>query len=712
MLIPKPHRPAKLVRQCLLTAITFALLSWRVCWLLITLTSSALASASQHLLDASVSEIHLGRSLQLLEDPTGKASLLQVQGSTGWIPSPGNEPNLGFTPSAWWLRTTVVIQRDDLRTWYFQINDALLNEVEVYFISPDNQIVHKSGGGIIPMSQRDIPYRTHVFELPKDKGYRKTDYRIEIYARVKSQLAIVIPARIIDSKRFSMINTGETWIYALYFGFVSATLLFNFVSWLRLRETVNLIYCGFSLTLMMTSLAFSGLGKQFLWPDSASTDNIFFCIVASLCCIFAICFSWVFLYGAHLAKLFSSKRILLLLSPSFVCIVLAMGGFITPCMHLLIISIVCSAVFIIVNSLQEYRRGNPNAGIFLIAWVGLLLGCTIFALRGIGVIPSNILTTNSIWVGSGFECLLLVIALIEKSRQHRDEAQQAMVRAMALLEEKVAQRTGELAVAQEQLVRTEKMAALGVFTAGMAHEINNPANFASVGMQNAGVATDHLEAFVSDLLADDADAEIKTGFDQHFGKLRAQHALIRTGIDRITTIVARLRATHPEGDTGLMPVNLADLTDSVWSLVESQLTCQVSFQRQVAGDTMLPGVAAELQQALLAIVGNAVLAIEDARKRLGEGYEGRLSCRIQHLEDHSIRWTLEDNGVGMAPGIKDKAFDPFFTTREVGKGAGLGLSMTRSIIEKHCGWVSLSSTEGEGTRVMVTLPSAASDAAA
>lgn len=674
--------------------------------LLFTLMLTGISvAAPPHLIDASVNEIQLGSTLELLEDPAGKASLLQVQASTDWIPSPGNEPNLGFTQSAWWFRTTVIIQRDDLRTWYLQINDALLNEVEVYFISPDNQIVHKSGGGSVPMSQRDIPYRTHVFELPKDKSYRTKDYHIEIYARVKSQLAVIIPARLIDSKRFSTINTGETWIYALYFGFVSATLLFNLVSWLRLRETFNLIYCGFSLSLMLTSLAFSGLGKQFLWPEAVTPDNVFVCIVGSLSCVFAISFSWVFLYNSTLAALFSSKRILLLLSPAFVCIVLAMGGFITLCMHLLAVSIVTSAVFIVVNSVREYRRGNPNAGIFLIAWLGLLVGCSIFSLRGMGVIPSNLFTTNSIWVGSGFECLLLVIALIEKSRQHREEAQLATQRAMVLLEEKVAQRTRELANTQEKLVQSEKMAALGVFTAGMAHEINNPANFVSAGVQNAAAATDRFEHFVTDLLEEEADAEITAGFSQHFTKLRSQHDLIRTGIDRITTIVTRLRATHPEGETGLMPVNLADLTESAWSLTESQLRIPVTFQCQANGNTVVRGVAAELQQALLAIFGNAALAIEEACKVRGEGYAGALHCRMHRLEDHTIRVVIEDNGIGIPAGLLDKVFDPFFTTREIGKGAGLGLSMTRNIIEKHCGWISLESTEGRGTRVVVTLPS-------
>jgi signal transduction histidine kinase len=422
--------------------------------------------------------------------------------------------------------------------------------------------------------------------------------------------------------------------------------------------------------------------------------------------MFAICFSWAFLYNSTLAALFASKRILLLLSPSFVCIVLAMGGFITLSMHLLMISIVSSAAFIIVNSIREYRRGNPNAGIFLVAWLGLLVGCSIFSLRGMGVTPSNLFTTNSIWVGSGFECLLLVIALIEKSRQHREEAQLATQRAMVLLEEKVAQRTRELANTQEKLVQSEKMAALGVFTAGMAHEINNPANFVSGGVQNAAAATDRFENFVSDLLEQDADAEITAGFSQYFTKLRTQHELIRTGVDRITTIVTRLRATHPEGETGFMPVNLAELTGSVWSLIESQLRIPVTFKCQIKGDVLVPGLAAELQQALLAILGNAVLAIEDAHRSRGEGYTGLLDCRIQHLEDHTVRWVLADNGIGIPAGLLDRVFDPFFTTREIGKGAGLGLSMTRNIIEKHCGWISLENTEGQGTRVVVTLPSA------
>ena len=100
---------------------------------------------------------------------------------------------------------------------------------------------------------------------------------------------------------------------------------------------------------------------------------------------------------------------------------------------------------------------------------------------------------------------------------------------------------------------------------------------------------------------------------------------------------------------------------------------------------------------------NALQAIADRRNTEGDAWRGELTLSAA-LDDNQLQVVIADNGVGMTPSTAEKVFDPFFTTRGVGEGSGLGLTICRDIIQKHGGRVELVSRYGRGTRVEVLLP--------
>jgi signal transduction histidine kinase len=271
------------------------------------------------------------------------------------------------------------------------------------------------------------------------------------------------------------------------------------------------------------------------------------------------------------------------------------------------------------------------------------------------------------------------------------------------LEIAVAERTRDLVDTQAKLVASEKMAALGIFTAGMAHEINNPANFVSAGAQNARAQLDGFSRFLDELLDQETDPEIRQAFAGHFGRLNESLNVVYDGIRRIESVVSQLRAHHPEGQTGHQPADVITLLEAVWRLLSASLTIPVSLTTQLTARPSVPCSVADIEQVFLAILKNAIHAIEDAKPQQSTSWNGEITLS-SHISNNALVIVITDNGVGILDADIDRIFDPFFTTKSVGRGAGLGLSMARDVVRKHHGTLDVTSKAGQGSIFQCRLP--------
>ena len=267
------------------------------------------------------------------------------------------------------------------------------------------------------------------------------------------------------------------------------------------------------------------------------------------------------------------------------------------------------------------------------------------------------------------------------------------------LEDKVVARTRELVDMQQELVMRQKQAALGVLTAGVAHEINNPNNFVQVALQNTLAWKERFQGFVSELLAEDGDPEIRDAFMDQLGKLQEQLGLIEQGSRRIDGIVQGLRvishldqSQHEEVDP------LEGLVQTV-QLITPSVGEKVRFELHLHARPTLFCWPAELNQVYMNVLMNGVHAIAD-KQLPGPGR----SFISSEAVDGVLEIVIADEGVGMTKDVLQRACDPFFTTREVGAGAGLGLSISREILQRHNGELLLVSEPGVGTRVTLRLP--------
>jgi len=271
----------------------------------------------------------------------------------------------------------------------------------------------------------------------------------------------------------------------------------------------------------------------------------------------------------------------------------------------------------------------------------------------------------------------------------------------------LAKSLGDLRTAQDRLVQTQKLALLGQLTAGIAHEIKNPLNFVNNFSGLSSELIDELQDTLKGVIFDDKTrAEINELTDTLRGNLEkvVQHG------KRADAIVKNMLLHSREGSGEHRLVDINAIVEESLNLAyhgaraEKQnfnITLQRSFDATAGEADLFPQ---DITRALLNFISNGFHA---ATKRLGEtngGYEPTLTATTKDLGDR-IEITIRDNGTGIPPDVKDKMFNPFFTTKPAGEGTGLGLSISHDIIVKqHGGSIEVDTQPGEFTEIRVILP--------
>lgn len=301
-----------------------------------------------------------------------------------------------------------------------------------------------------------------------------------------------------------------------------------------------------------------------------------------------------------------------------------------------------------------------------------------------------------------------------------DEHQQEMIQTLATttaiaLDNASAYREVEtknetIVATQQQLVESEKMASLGILTAGVAHEINNPTNFVHVAAHNLTTDMATFKQVLMDMVGDDAEAEVYEVFDQHFKPLFSHIDLITTGTERIKRIVEDLSSFSQLDAEQKQTMNIIDGLLSTINLVHTKYADQISIDTDFYPISEIKGFPAELNQVFMNLLVNACDAIRDrcrAEKEAGLMkallVAGQIKVGCQPCAE-GIEITFKDNGCGMNETTRDKLFEPFYTTKAAGEGTGLGLSISYGIIQKHNGDISVESEEGYGTTFIIRLP--------
>lgn len=279
---------------------------------------------------------------------------------------------------------------------------------------------------------------------------------------------------------------------------------------------------------------------------------------------------------------------------------------------------------------------------------------------------------------------IIFFLFIRKHLNKRRKLEKELKEFQILLEEKVNIRTEELETAikhlketQTQLLQSEKMASLGILTAGVAHEINNPLNF--IMGSYVGLFRHYKENTFSDN-------------PEQVGKLIEA---MKIGIDRSSAIVQRLNQFGRKSDSYAEECNVHEILENSLTMLYNQIKQHITVKKDFSPSVIvIKGNVGNLHQVFINILGNAVQSIES---------DGVITVKTEDKESE-VLIAITDTGTGIPKENLKRLTDPFFTTKDPGKGVGLGLSITYNIIKEHKGKLEFESHEGKGTTVTIILP--------
>ncbi|MEH2413772.1 sensor histidine kinase [Nostoc sp.] len=318
---------------------------------------------------------------------------------------------------------------------------------------------------------------------------------------------------------------------------------------------------------------------------------------------------------------------------------------------------------------------------------------------------------------------LLVVGLIGAWRQMQLYEQ---IRDRALISSQQAQQLSktlkELQNTQAQLIHTEKMSSLGQLVAGVAHEINNPANFIHANLNHASVYTegilDLLKLYeqtypnptpeISDR-AQDLDIEFLA---EDLPKLMTS---MQVGTKRIREIVLSLRNFSRLDEADMKFVDIHEGLDNTLMILNRRLIAtpnqsEIQIIKKYGDLPLVECYAGQLNQVFMNVLMNAIDALEEASQKLSledlKTNPNQIKLQTQIDEsNHDAIVQIYDNGIGMSEDVKQRVFDHMFTTKPVGKGIGLGMAIAYQIVvDKHAGTIEVDSTLGYGTEFTIRIP--------
>lgn len=363
------------------------------------------------------------------------------------------------------------------------------------------------------------------------------------------------------------------------------------------------------------------------------------------------------------------------------------------------------SVFVLSNASFSYWEHQPH--VFPFSSSRPITGEETLMYQNIEFLPVE-------WAGESVHTICLVVQdvtelasyfLAEQQLSARLEQEHAELKAL----------NDKLSMAQNQLLQSEKMAAVGQLAAGVAHEINNPIGFISSNLQTLQdyaarllKLTDFYEKVISKTgndayLAMQRDTQQRLQFDfvrQDLPELLSESI---DGIERVTDIVKNLKAFSHVDNAHWQYANLVEGLENTLKIAANQLKYKVEIHRDYAAD--LPEVYCQpnqINQVFLNLLVNAAQAME---------HKGHLYLRAWQ-QGQSVCVEVRDTGPGIAPEHIKRLFEPFFTTKPVGSGTGLGLSLSYSIVQKHQGEIDVHSVPGSGASFTIMLPVAGPASAA
>src|SRR5690554_4827180 len=518
----------------------------------------------------------------------------------------------------------------------------------------------------------------------------------------------------------------------VYMGLMLALFLYNIILFFMIKDRVYLYYSFYVLFIALAQLSLMGISHFYLLRQNPYLSSYSIVGFTSVAGVLAVFFLKNFLKTAHfIPKL--NRYLFIIVGLYSLGFLMRLLGYVYISHRIIDLTGLIGVILFITAGALVSRKGYRPAVYFLIAWGMFLAGLVIFILQNQGIISMRDLANLPMLIGTALEAILLSLALADRInilKKEKEKEQREKVLALSenerlikeqniYLEKMVHSRTEELELTlknlqttQTQLVNQEKMASLGQLTAGIAHEINNPINCVSSNISPLKRDLNDIlevigvyrmkgeEEFSADTKKELKNLEEELELDYLIAEVGQLLSGIGDGAKRTVDIVRGLRLFSRVDELDVKKVNLHDGLDSTLILLNSSMQGRIKVVKEYGELPMVECLAGKINQVFMNVINNAIQALLDPLHPIEKP---EIVIRTTHLGDE-VRIEIHDNGMGMPDHVKDKVLEPFFTTKEVGRGTGLDLSIVYTVIENHKGRLEIFTELGEGTNFVIILP--------
>ncbi len=684
-------------------------------------------SANEIIIKRDSQRISIGADLYYFIDNTKILGINEIEKETHFTKSSSSVPNFGVLNDAVWLKFTVINNSDDSHL-NLQIDQPVLDNITLYTKLKNNTYSVSELGESFPFYKRLYDKDpSFIFNLVIPIGGKAT-----YFVKVQSTDNIQLPIFIGSEKVILEASHKKFLISGLYIGIMLSMLLYNIFIYFTVRDKSYIYYAAYIICVILIQVSIQGFTFQFLWPNNSTLALYSPFTFTILVGITGLQFERVFLKTKEWmpkTDRFSIFFILLYLS----AFMLALFGQFALSFRLIEVVASATSMFMFYMAVSISRKGYRPATFFLVAWSVFLVGIIIYTLKDFGILPYNDFTYYTMPFGSALEVTLLSFALADKINVFKKEKEQSQAEALKAvtenerlvreqnvdLEIKVKKRTEELELAltdlkeaQSQLVDSEKMAGLGQLTAGIAHEINNPINFVTSNIKPLELDILDLDTVISMYeeldLTRDIEPQItnielfKSQIDIVFVREEIKSLLsgIGEGAKRTAEIIRSLKNFSRLDENDTKPVDLNEGLASTLVLVKSTFPDHMTVVKEFGDFPNVECLPGKINQVFMNLITNAVHAIK-SKNAIDE--EGVLTIKSWQDGEY-VKVSIKDSGTGMPEEVKQRIFEPFYTTKDVGEGTGLGLSIVFRIIENHHGNIEVNTKINQGTEFIITLP--------
>ena len=569
-----------------------------------------------------------------------------------------------FTDSAFWLRFDLTAAPSaGPGKWFLTIPMPLLDMVEFYIPGESGQYKVKRSGRLIPLHDKEIKNRGHIFELPVSSGRTGT-----FYLRVKTESLLIIPASIMSGNALYRIDHIDQLVAGIYCGVVLVMAFYNLFLFFSLKEKTYLIYVAHIIMTGLYIVSLIGIGYEYLWPEMTWWNQRADVVFGGFALLFAAMFTRSFLSTATIVpKADIMLKVIMALS-----LVMGLVSLVLPYASSVLIVTALAGIAVVIyelSGIMALRKGYRSARFFLFAWSFFLFGVFCLVLTNLGLLPFHHFP-NIVMISSIVEITLMSFALADRINILRKENE----------------------IAQAKVVHSGQLASLGELAAGVGHEINNPLqcimNYSSIIIRSL----------------DKEDEE------------REYMDIVLSESRRISAIVSSLLNLSRPTNENMEPVDIKDVVSEILALSHAQIKKDCIDVKVDIPDNLpaVKGHFQQLEQVFLNFISNSRYALNDRTDFAGDENKTISIMAESYISKDGpcVRVRFRDNGVGVPDSIKNKVITPFFTTKPTGSGTGLGLSISHDIINKHNGIMYIDSIEGEYCTAILDLPAIDSESIA